>query len=250
MLTENIQIVKEALKQYLGNGKYQILFVICLLYICIKEKDKNKRAILFYFPILVLFFILNPVFNKCIDNLIDKVVYWRTYWMLPVGLIIAYTGTSIIKSVPEKIKKSILYVLIIFIIMLSGRFIYTNENYVRYNNWNKIPDNYLDVINVISELELPNKKAMISTDLVPYIRQIDASIKIPYERRPEGDYNIYSIVNFYYAGDTKNLKNICERNNVNIIVYDKNIELHEPLSNYGFELCAQVNKYDIYIIKK
>ena len=190
---------------------------------------------------------MNPIFNKVIDELLNRNVYWRLFLILPVGLNLAYLCTIIIKMVPDKVKKIILFVLLIFIISLSGKFIYTKENYSFYNNFYKIPDEYLSVINIISEIEAQNKNAMVSTDLMPYIRQIDAEIKVPYERRQYGDYDVYNIVKYYNSGDMKNLIQLCEEMNVNIIVYDKNIELSETPIDYGFDLYKQTERYSIYI---
>ena len=53
---------------------------------------------------------------------------------------------------------------------------------------------------------------------------------------------------YYYAGDVENLVDLCKKKNVNIIVYDKAIQLSAPLQNYGFELFEQVGQYDIYVL--
>lgn len=263
MLSENITIIKHAFLQYIGNGVYHILFLIALICIFIDKSklnrndeldtnlihQKNKKALLVGFPIVILLIILNPIFNKAIDALLNINVYWRTFWMVPMALVLAYLGVIVIKKVSTKTKKIILFILLVFIISLSGKFIYTQENYALYNNWYKIPDEYLEIINNIQDIEIDNKTVMVPTELIEYVRQVDASINLAYMRKSFDEYNLITIVKTYYSGDVEKFMKSCETENVNIIVHDKNIELSEPFENYGFELYKEMEKYDIYILK-
>lgn len=249
MFKDNIQIIKDTFFDYSGTGAYFILFFIALIYIFVLEKDKSKKTFLLYFSCLVLFIILNPLFNKIVNKFLNKNVYWRVFWILPIGVVISYVGVNVIKNIPNISKKIIVFATIIVIIVLSGKFIYTDENYTKVNNLYKIPDEYLSVINIISMLELEEKKAMVSMDLVAYVRQIDPSIKMAYPRKSTG-YDNYDIVQYYNIGDVKNLTDLCKEKNVNIIVYDKSINLSISPIYFGYEFYTQTENYDIYILSE
>lgn len=247
MFSENIEIIKNAFTRYSGTGSYFALFFVALIYIFIVEKDKNKRMFLLYFSCLVLFVVLNPIFNKLVNSFLNKNVYQRLFWMVPMGVVIAYVGADIIKKTENISKKTIVSILLICTIMFSGKLIYTEENYTKTNNLFKFPDETLAVIDIMSSIDLENKKAMVSTDLVEYVRQKDASIKLAYPRRPQG-YDSYDIVQYYNMGDVKNLTDLCKKKKVNIIVYDKSIVLSISPSYFGYESYAQTEKYNIYIL--
>lgn len=249
MFSDNIQIIKNSFINYFGTKSYFSLFISVLLCIFLLEKDKKKRAFLIYFSVLELLVVLNPIFNKCVDKLLNKNVYWRTFWIIPLGITMAYAGVLIIKNISEKSKKIIAMCFIILIILLNGRCVYFGEAYSRVNNLYKIPDECLQIINTIGEINIDNKKIMISPKIIEYVRQIDANIKIAYQRRPYGDYACYEIVTEYTEGDVENLINLCNKNQVNIIVYDNSITLSSSPEFYGFKLYAQTENYDIYVLQ-
>lgn len=248
MFSENIEIIKNAFSRYSGSGYYFVVFFISLMYIFILEKDKNKRAFLFYFSCLVFGIVLNPIFNKLVDNFLNANVYQRLFWMIPMGIVIAYVGTDLVKRIEKKSQKIVVFIMLILVIIFSGKIMYTKDNYSKTNNLFKFPNEVSEIIDVMSSIQLENKKAMVSTDVVAYVRQKDASIKTAYPRRPYG-YDDYDIVKYYNSGDVKNLTELCKEKNVNMIVYDKGITLSISPSYFGYEHYTQTEKYDIYILK-
>lgn len=249
MFSDNIQIIKNSFVNYFGTRSYFILFLIVLLCIFLLEKDKKKRVFLIYFSGLELLVVLNPIFNKCVNKLLNQNVYWRTFWIIPLGITMAYAGVLIIKNISEKSKKIIAISSMILIIILSGKCVYFGEEYSKLNNWYKIPDEYLEIINTISEIDIEDKKVITSTDMIEYVRQVDAKIKTAYPRRPYQDYDKYEILRYYNAGDVENLTNLCKEKNINIIVYDNSIALTISPEFYGFKLYAQTEHYDIYVLQ-
>lgn len=250
MLRDNLEIIQEAFLNYKGSGMYMALFFVALLYIFLTEKNKNNKTFLLYFSCFVLLIIINPIFNKCINHFLNKNVYWRTFWMLPIGIVIAYAGTSLIKNISNRKEKIIVFFAVIFMIMTSGKLIYCSENYQKVNNFYKVPDEYVEVVNILSGMTLENKKVMTSIGMVPYIRQIDASIKLAFPRRAYSDYEKYEIIDYYNTGNIEKLTNLCKEKKVNIIVFDKSLNKSMPLTYFDFEWYAQTEHYEIYIQKK
>lgn len=246
MLNEERELIKEIFTNYFANGLYFAIFLVALIIFMVEEKRKENKRILLYYPILVLIITLNPLFCKIILKFIGKNVYYRFMWLLPFGIVIAYLGTFIIAKASKKVKKTIICTVFIGMLLYCGNFIYTNETFEKVNNWYKLPDESIQVTQMIEKIPLDNKKAMVSTDLVGYIRQLDASIKLAYQRRPYADYQMYPIVKYYNAGDVKNLVKLCKQNDVNLIIYDKSISLLASLTEEGYDLYGQTEHYDIY----
>lgn len=250
MMNENIKFIKDVFLSYYANQKYFVLFLIALLFIFIKEKQKSNKNLLLYYPIIILIIMLNPLFVWLIFKIIPQNVYYRFFWTIPFGIIISYLGVRLIDNINTHMKKNIVAISFIFIIIYCGVFAYGSTTFQKVNNWYKLPDEYVQVAQIIGKIPLENKKAMVSMDLVGYIRQFDASIKLAYQRLPYLNYERYPIVNYYNSGDVKNLVNLCRQNDINIIVYDNSIPLTISPSHYGYGLFAQTEHYDIYALSK
>ncbi len=249
-MNENIELIKSVFLSYYANQKYLVLFLIALLFIFIKGKQKTNQSFLLYYPMVILIVLLNPIFVWLIFKIIPESVYYRFLWAIPFGIIIAYFGVRLMDNINTQLKKNIVAISFILIIIYSGAFVYNNTTFEKVNNWHKLPDESIQVTQIVKDIPLDNKKAMVSTDLVGYIRQFDASIKLAYPRRPYADYEMYPIVKYYKAGDVKNLVNLCKQNDINIIVYDNSIPLTISPSHYGYGLYAQTEHYDIYALSK
>ena len=102
MFEENIKIIKQTFLEFQGSGMYIVLFFISMIYIFIKEKDKKIKAFLIYFSIIILLITLNPIFNKLVGKIFTDTVYWRVYWMIPLGVTIAYGAVKFIKNEKKK----------------------------------------------------------------------------------------------------------------------------------------------------
>ena len=249
-MNENIEFIKNVFLSYYANQKYFVLFLIALLFIFIKEKQKTNQTFLIYYSMVILIILLNPIFVWLIFKMIPQSVYYRFLWTIPFGIIQAYFGVRLMDNINTHLKKNIIAISFILIIIYSGAFVYNNLTFEKVNNWHKLPEEYIQVTQIVKDIPLDNKKAMVSTDLVGYIRQFDASIKLAYPRRPYADYQMYPIVKYYNAGDVKNLVSQCQQNDINIIVYDNSIPLTISPSHYGYDLYAQTEHYDIYALSK
>lgn len=254
MMNEKLQFIKDTFLNYYADQKYFILYLIALLFIFIKERRKINQNLLLYYPLIVFILVLNPMFVSLLLKIIPSSVYCRFFWLVPFGIAIAYLGVELITKIENNFKKRIAIVVFILILLYSGKFMYMNSNFTKVTQVNilyKMPEEYIQVAKKIKEIPFENKKAMVSTDLVGYIRQFDASIKLAYQRLPQLNYERYPIVNTYNAGDVKNLVSQCKQNDINIIVYDNSIPLTISPSHYGYDLYAQTEHYDIYaLIKK
>ena len=107
MFEKSIEIISNAFLQYKGNGMYMALFLLGMLYIYLNEKDKKMRCLFLYFPLATLFVTLNPLFNKCVGKIFTGSVYWRLFWILPIGITIAYCLIKFVQDQKEKSQKII-----------------------------------------------------------------------------------------------------------------------------------------------
>lgn len=245
MFQENIEIIKNNFLEVKGTGMYIALFLISLIYIFLKEKEKNKKSLLVYFSLLIFFIILNPIFNKIVGKIFTKGVYWRVFWMLPVGISISYAGVSLINEGKEKLEKIVALIGMVVIIMVSGKFIYNETNFQKVGNLYKLPDDAVYIAQIIGKEEEEHKKVLATEYLVPYIRQIDSNIGLAYKREPEG-YADNKYVLTLASGDTEQITKMAIENNCNYIVMDRNVKLTLDFHYFGFVEVGGTDKYAIY----
>ncbi len=248
MFEESIAIIKNTFLEYKGTGMYVALFFISMLYILLKEEDKKNRAFFAYFPIFTLFITLNPIFNKLVGSIFTSSVYWRVYWVIPLGITIAYGAVKFINNENEKSKKIIATIGIIIVIMISGKFIYYKGNYFKLGNFYKLPDDDVYATHIIGADEAEYKKAIVPEGLVAHVRQIDATINLAFPRDPEGKSN--PILNELNAGNVEGITKIAKENKCNYIVFKKATVLMGEMEEYGFEKLGETQNYAIYKLSK
>lgn len=245
MFETSIEVIKRTLTEFKGTGMYIALFFVSMLYILLKEKNKNMKVFFVFFPIMTLIVTLNPLFNKIVSPIFKASTYWRVYWLIPLGVEIAYAGILFIKEQEQKSKKIIAMLGICLIIAISGKYVYTKENFIKTGNWYKIPDEAVLVAQLIGSDEEENKKAYVPESLTAYIRQIDASIKLAYKREPTG-YENHELVHILNSGDTEKIVKTAEEKECNYIVMNKAVKLSVDFYFFGFEKINETPTYVIY----
>lgn len=249
MFEANIKIIKQTFLEFQGTGMYIALFFISMIYIFIKEKNKKVKALLIYFPIIILLITLNPFFNKLVGKILTDSVYWRVYWMLPLGIVITYAAVKFINNKNTDIKKIVSGIAIVVIIIMSGKLIYYKDNYKKFGNLYKVPDEVIEVVEIIRQGDEEKKKALTSEQLVPYIRQIDASIELAYRREPTG-YLDNEFVRIMHSGISEDIVNMAFENDCNYIVLDRGLVINVELNYFGFERIAETANFIIYRVMK
>jgi len=180
---------------YNGNiPTYFILFVISLVFIMFynrKEKGPARFQILLSSIILFIIIFSPPFFNFVTQYLGEGAgdTSWRLYWLLPVGPSISYMIVSFIKIINKEENKLINIAFIgifIFVIFVTGQFVYVKENFQKVSNDSKCPDEILDIITLLSLQEDDYKKVMTPIDVSPWPRQFDSTIILYYNHLPGG----------------------------------------------------------------
>lgn len=249
MFKQNIEVIKDTFQQFKGTGMYIALFLISIIYIGIKEENKKVKRFMIYYSVITLLITLNPIFNKIVRPIFTDSVYWRVYWIIPLGVTIAYAAVKVVDSSKGKFQKAFLIIGIGITIVFSGQFIYTKANYAKVGNWYKLPDEHVQIAQLIGIDEEKHKKAIVPETMIAHIRQIDATIELAYRRIPEGTYLENEIVLALYSGSAKQIAVQAEKHKCNYIVLKRQNPLDEDLEEYNFTIIAQTENYDIYKLK-
>lgn len=245
MFSDSIEIIKVSVTEFIGNGMYIALVLCSILYIFLLEKNENNKILFGFFPLIILFIILNPIFCKCVECVFSESTYWRMFWMIPIGCILAYVCVKII-NFEKKLSYQILTATsLTFIIMISGQLIYNNENYITVNNFAKLPDEAVQIAYLLESDDNDYKKVMLSTDLVPYIRQISGNINLAYARNPQG-YADDELICQFEQGKVEYIADKCREMECNYIIVNNKIQLTANFLDFDYFLFSQTENYDIY----
>ncbi len=236
-------------KNYVGYHQNKFLFGIFLfflLYLWLKEKNKICRALFVYVPTVILLLFFCPVFRRVFVALLDDAeTYYRLLWLLQMSLISAYGAVKLC----GKYRKTGLVVMTIAVIA-CGTYVYQSEHITKAENWYHLPQEAVEVAELL-EPEEGRVMAIVPADLIYYIRQYSARINMPYGREmliARWDYynDIYEAMEEAEVIETASFVELTRAYGCQYVVLSKERKTEEPLTEHGFILYAQTEKYLIY----
>jgi len=254
ILKSTLTQILASYSQYVGNGMYMLLLFVSFLCIYITDRSKERKVLFCYYPALVLAVIFNPLIAKVIINFIDGSVYWRMFWTLPITVIIAYAATTISISISDKYRKVVVIFVLTAIMIMSGKFIFTANNYSIPSNWYKLPAQTIEVCNILENNTNGEIRVVVPADLETSIRQYDANIQMVYGR--DGTTNSYDInyvdrviLHADMQQSELNIDLISKKMKLfecNYLVFNKSVSLSDNLESYGYNYVASTESYNIY----
>lgn len=167
-------------QNYIGTGSIVIWFLLALLYLLCNEKQKPRRILFIYTPILLLLLFFNPLFAKAFFILVGEEIYFRNFWLLPIIVVLAYAAVQIFSSL--KGKKAVCFAtIVVLLITFSGKLVYSNPLYTKAENPYHVPN---AVVHICDAIEVPGHEVMavFPYELLLYVRQYDPLVRMPYGR--------------------------------------------------------------------
>ena len=246
MFSGEFEFIGKTLKEVNGTGIVLLLYVLAFVYICVYEKDKEKRVFFLYTPLLILVCILNPLFVKCVKNILKVSIYWRLFWAIPIAITIGYTCTDIVSKIEKPNKKIVVFVCLLFVIIFSGKFIYTEDNYKKVANFYRLPDEEVELIQHIVIEPGDYKKVMAPVSLNSHIRQVAPNIILAYRRMANGNYDKFPIASATEFGNIEYIGKYSKEEKCNYLILKKSVELTAPPENIGFYTFYETESYMVY----
>ncbi|MEG1474068.1 MAG: hypothetical protein RSC25_08110 [Christensenella sp.] len=258
-MQEALAVVQQTFTAFNGTGMYMALFFVALIYIYMIG-DKEIKALFFYPAIFILVvMVFNPIFVMVVDKAgISADIFWRVYWILPVTFILAYAATCVIDKNHAKITKVVVTILVIAAIVISGRFIFTSENFKMSNNLYKLPKETVAVGEILKK-ELSGEKVLLPPEMAVNMRLYDASIRMTYGRDVVTHHKVFDAEDYYnwsvlalydmiyqekkFASRVVN--DALERTDTSYVVINENSPVRSEFENMG---CREVGNAYGYIV--
>ncbi|MGN0514176.1 MAG: hypothetical protein ACI4GD_07840 [Lachnospiraceae bacterium] len=185
-MLELIKVAWQEYAKFMGSGLYVYFAYASMVYLFIK--DRQKRAVLAIFPAILLIIFFNPVFVKTMYYKYFFGTYWRLLWLLPTTIINAYTGTVLIYRYKEKFKRILCLSVVLILIVISGKLIYTRDNFSHRKNWYKIPRSVVEIGYNIKNYSTASwyPTVIVPNELYSSMRQYSSYYRLLYGRDAEG----------------------------------------------------------------
>lgn len=263
-MREVVQSAWETYKLFNGTGMHMVLFLGCALLLgglSKSNKEKSHAFLLSGYTACFFLIFFCPLTAKIImDYCVGADVYWRMFWILPLPIVIAYAFSLRLKAGEGRFRRCLCAACMFVVIAVTGTVVYQLEPFVEAQNPYKLPQEVIDVCDMINEdagdNSIEEKKAVVVNELVPYIRQYDGSIKMPYGRnatrglgrRSKNCRRLYELMNSTEV-NFKKLAKYAKKEECNYLVYYKNGFADEALRDLGHERIGESDSYYIYRLK-
>lgn len=247
---EACKIVMQNLFSYFGVYMLGGLFIISFLFVCISDSGKRKELI--YPTLILILVIVNPVMYKLFYMKLLESTYWRLLWIIPVVVFCAYAIVICVKKFSNRLLRYVGFILLLVSVCACGNYMYKNGNFEETTNAYKLPQEVIEVSNILLELE-DNPKIVAPKDLYCYIRQYTSDIYLFYGRNGEGfvrmttgDYDHVKWVNMWVHPSARVVYERTEKYGYNYWVLNKNNGVYEDELYQYYEKVGETEHYCIY----
>ena len=179
-------------------------------------------------------------------------VYWRMFWILPTSVILAYVAVSVCTAGKKKTIQAVCASLLMALIIVTGKNPYVGGQaiYQKSVNMQKLPADVCQISNLIADTRAEGETALavMPEDLVGYVRQYDASIRLLYGRRSKSEKPVRKIRRQMRKEQPK-IKKLIRRirqQGVNYLVFLADEQQDAKIQRNGFEKIGKVGGYSVY----
>ena len=238
--------ILEIFQGFTGSGYLTILYLLTLLYLWTSEKNPTFRAVFVYGASIIQLLFFVPLFYYGYQ-LLDEGTYYRILWVLPMTITIAYASVKILGRYPvSSIAIGVL------LIVICGKNVYSNEYISRAENIYHIPQEVIEVCDVIMPGEDEERiTGVFPDDLIHFVRQYSSRIQMPYGRdylAPDwiyGDHPLRKVMNQEEIRISEIVRLATEQN-CQYIILERNKELIGNFENLKVFKIGETTNYDIY----
>ena len=237
--------ILEILNAYNGGKLLLALYLVCLIYLWRYEKSRNQRLLLVWLPLFFLLLFLLPPVCRIYSRIDSARTYYRLLWILPMTLTIAYSGVRIFAA---NLRAGL--AVMCALIVLSGQYIYSNENILKAENRLHLPQMVLDISDyLMNETNGEETMAAMPVGLVQFVRQYNARIMMPYGREMQmGSYynEVYEAMEQTEPVNAEKLCKALDQYDCEFLVIEAVKRIDGDLEEEGLTYHADVDGYSIW----
>lgn len=222
-----------------------VLYIISIVFVLLYLRHTNDRtkSVLGIYTIVVIFVILNPIFALALIKLNGDSVYWRTFWLLFIQIAIVYTIIEVSFLNKKRWMRTLIMFLGLVCIVYTGKYMYSFSNFQRVDNYYKVPDDVLDIVEKVVEDKNENKVLAGPIEFQVFTRQIDSGIKLTNGR---SEYGPKTLCGYIESGMLDKISQEAISTKTNYIVIDNKYVEDNNFEKFGWKKMHQNNLYTLY----
>lgn len=236
----------EVFHRYMGTGLIMIWYLICLIFLYLKEERKQIRVMILYLPLLVLLLFFNPLFYYFYDRFMGGETSFRVLWLLPVSITIAYSVIKLLIMFEGKKRIGFAAVSAV-LILLTGTLVYQNPLFSRADNASHVP---WEVAEICDRIKVPGREVMAAfpTEFLLYVRQYTADVCMPYGREHMQGliYDEFYHMMLKEEYTVSELAKLAKKEGCHYVIFSDSKVLIGSMEDYDYELFAKVGEYFVY----
>lgn len=237
---------------------YMTLFFASVIYIIIRERDIARKLVFGIMPMVVILGFLFPMTRRIYVYRIDPpsgVTYYRILWMIPIYAVMGYAACLIISRIKKDRVKMAVMIAMVIAVALTGKFVYSNAYMKKAENIYHIPQNVIDICDVIAPKDgEPRVRAAFPSELCYFVRQYDTDIMMPFGRQyVEEQWNyshpVYDAMEKPEVIDAQALLKATREDpdhSCRYIILKENRKIDKDLTTLGLKLVDTIDGYNIY----
>lgn len=235
-------------QNYFGRITWIALYAVSFAYLFVREKDRMKRFLLVYAPLVTIVLFLFPLTRKVYVALMDEgATYYRVLWLVPAGATVCYAAVTLFAA-----HRRIALVAGCALCVLAGSPVYKSVHITPAGNLYHLPQTVIDLCDqLLPEEEDRQVYAAFPSELVHYVRQYDTRIIMPFGREmiePVWDHwnLIYTAMEEAEVIDMEHLTELLREEGYDHLVLREDRKTSAPPSDYGFEQTGEADGYLVY----
>ncbi len=235
-------------KLYTGLRWLFALTLLFWIYLLIRERNKTVRMLFVYAPALIVLLFLFPLSRKFfVAAGLDGETYYRVLWTIPMGMIASY-GACRLFARCRKVGLVVMTGLIVF----CGSLVYKSPYISKAENLYHIPDAVVKVCDYVGNKDASQQvTALFPEEMIHYVRQYDATIKMPYGRDmlvERWDYynEVHEVIKNNEVLPMKELLEATRKEYCQYLIFPQNQQMDMTPEKSGLILRTMIDGYCIY----
>ncbi|MBR6478678.1 MAG: hypothetical protein IKS85_09555 [Lachnospiraceae bacterium] len=235
----------ELFQNYMGTGLLLIWYLAVVIYLFLREKERDKRILFVYAPAIVLILFFNPVFFKLFQKVLGEEIYYRLIWLLPVTVTLSYGIVKICQELDAK-KRVFFGCLCVVLTVTCGTLVYSSPIFTRSENLEHVPT---EVAQICDEIVLPGREviAAFPVEMVHFVRQYSPWVCMPYGREVlTGGFSELEYALRYRQVDVEKMTALAKAAGCHYVIISEEKELLGSMEEHDYELIMTAGKYRVY----
>lgn len=253
LFLEGADIIKQAILQYKGSGYLLELFLVMLVLLLFLSKRNSFERKIAYYTILSMIVLCNPFVAVILKKVALETVYWRTLWILPMGIVSITALIIIVKKMKNNWMKIFTSICFCVVIVKCGGAVLTEDNFHKSENCYKIPEEAVETANIILKDAGGTAKVIAPEEISTWVREYSADIIVPYGRGYIYGYEGWKAEIEYQRDawrsdpiDVNKIDEIVKVWDYDYLVMDKRKAEADTIEVLGYELLGTTNEYNIF----